>query len=95
MPPNKLVRKGQQQRFYPQCTSCSNLQGKCRGKGDCLAPNVCNILVSFNLVQTPFHDLFSYKNMAISNSGNIGSSCFASHDKISDNAKAHSTLMVK
>ncbi|KAL9962377.1 hypothetical protein ACROYT_G031473 [Oculina patagonica] len=27
MPPNKLVRKGQQQRFYPQCTSCSNLQG--------------------------------------------------------------------
>lgn len=27
MPPNKLVREGQQQRFYPQCTHCSNLQG--------------------------------------------------------------------
>ncbi|KAJ7376366.1 hypothetical protein OS493_035111 [Desmophyllum pertusum] len=27
MPPNKLVRKGQRQWFYPQCTSCSSLQG--------------------------------------------------------------------
>ena len=27
MPPNYLVKPGQKQRFYPQCTTCSNLQG--------------------------------------------------------------------
>lgn len=72
MPPNKLVRKGQQQQFYPQCTSCSNLQGET----DFLQMFVTQFFIVFKCCIM----ICLLPNMTIS--GNINSSCFASGDKI-------------
>ena len=81
MPPNKLVRKGQQQRFYPQCTSCSNLQGECMNKGDWLTPNVCNVLLCFFCVHHNTVSWFVFLQTWPSLYTLLTVSCFAFNDK--------------